>query len=1140
MAAVAQPLPITEADMPQAVATPTPLEANLACLVGRNTDVAQRLAASAPRGDAAFEPTAQGVPCVLLGGVPLCSRHRPLDEAARLAAQVDLVKSAVVVVLGFGAGYHVQVIAERLERAGVIVVFEPDVGLLRAVLGRIDHASWLRRSSIVFVTDPEDRGVLAGKLQGAESIIAQGVAFLEHPASRERLGTRGRRFGELFGDLVAANKTTLMTTLMRAPDTVRNLLLNIDHYAASPGVADLAGAAAGHPAVVVSAGPSLARNLKLLCDPGVSSRAVIVAAQTTLRPLLAAGTPPHFVTALDYHEISARFYEDLSPDLVRGTTLVAEPKAHPVVFDSWPGAVRCCANDFLDRVLGEKSPPGAVLPAGATVAHLALYLARHLGCDPIILIGQDLAFTDGLYYAPGTAIDDVWAPEINPFNTIEMMQWQRIARHRRHLSKRSDAAGRPVYTDAQMLTYLQQFERDFAACGQAGIRIIDATEGGLPKQHALACSLAEALARHATRPLPNLPVPHPREPGRRQAARDRVAHLRGEIELLRETSQQTAALLRRMIEDGSDPARMAGHFQRLDRYRKLVEEHFSAFEIVNHVNQLGVWKRFRADRRLHMTPDLQGPDRQQAQIERDLENVTWTAEACADLAGSLREAEEVLFAGATKRRSNAGEATKRRSDGATKGRIAAMVAIDPERNGLGVARSLAVPFGAAKSVLQAVLERLGAVKGLGEIILVAPRGLDVEALIDSARLPLPVHVERCEGSPFGARRAAIAAARAWSPTCWRGGISGMSVYDELLCPPKMLAIMRERGLGAALLAGADWPLLDPALCEAIVERHLERREQHQLVFTQAPPGLAGCLVGRALMEDLALCNRLSTIGALLVYQPHAPQHDPVARSANVQIDHRLRRSRIRATYDAPRYRRAIDEAVVPGLAHRDLSSLEVVEAIEAHGAAAPAEPPRHLVLAVCDDNGRNPMPLDVAAQVFAVAGLGAAGDVAVSLEGSDALLHPEFDAIVAQARKAGAAGVHVRTRLLAEEPLLRRLLDCGADVISVDVLGAGSGDQRRVLDNIGWLAASRTRLFDHPPAVALCVPWIVPRMQRSALTLEEIDSFYDRWQAALGTPVLDPSPPGDPLLAAVTPPRAARDERRHTMIVHSDGSVKRP
>jgi len=63
------------------------------------------------------------------------------------------------------------------------------------------------------------------------------------------------------------------------------------------------------------------------------------------------------------------------------------------------------------------------LPAGATVAHLAYYLGRYLGCDPVVLVGQDLGFTDGQYYAAGAAIHDVWAPELNEFNTLETMEW---------------------------------------------------------------------------------------------------------------------------------------------------------------------------------------------------------------------------------------------------------------------------------------------------------------------------------------------------------------------------------------------------------------------------------------------------------------------------------------------------------------------------------------------------------------------------------------------------------------------------------------------------------------------------------------------------------------------------------------------
>jgi hypothetical protein len=89
--------------------------------------------------------------------------------------------------------------------------------------------------------------------------------------------------------------------------------------------------------VIVSAGPSLERNLHLLAEPGVRERVVIVAAQTMLKPLLRKGIKPHFVCALDYHELSKRFYEGLTAEDVEGVTLVVEPKANPAILDSFPG-----------------------------------------------------------------------------------------------------------------------------------------------------------------------------------------------------------------------------------------------------------------------------------------------------------------------------------------------------------------------------------------------------------------------------------------------------------------------------------------------------------------------------------------------------------------------------------------------------------------------------------------------------------------------------------------------------------------------------------------------------------------------------------------------------------------------------------
>ena len=240
------------------------LSRNLAALGERNAVVVELIASVAADHGVTFAGTSQGVPSAMLDGKQLCSRHRPLEEAQRQVDSIDLVEHAAVVVLGFGLGYHVQRLAERANKATLIIVFEPDPGLLRAALENIDHSGWMKDALLLFVTDASDRGALARKLEGTESIRAQGVHFFEHPASRARLGDRASQFTTLFTEFISAAKTTLMTTLMRSIDTTRNLMLNIDHYVGGSGIADLHNVAAGRPAVVVSAGPSLHRNVHQL------------------------------------------------------------------------------------------------------------------------------------------------------------------------------------------------------------------------------------------------------------------------------------------------------------------------------------------------------------------------------------------------------------------------------------------------------------------------------------------------------------------------------------------------------------------------------------------------------------------------------------------------------------------------------------------------------------------------------------------------------------------------------------------------------------------------------------------------------------------------------------------------------------
>ena len=212
---------------------------------------------------------------------------------------------------------------------------------------------------------------------------------------------------------------------------------------------------------------------------------------------------------------------------------MAEPKASSAIFDLNPGPLSLLGNDFAENLLSEMKLNKTKLPSGATVAHLAYYLAEHLGCDPIIFVGQDLGFSDGLCYTPGTSYEDVWRPELGRFCTVEMKQWEQIVRDR-HILRKSPTtrAGRCTPRSGCSPT---SSTSSGTSPGRART-IIDATEGGVLKarrnadarcrrrdRRALHPSLLETICPTRTRPdglEQAQPAPSACERRRDEAAQD--------------------------------------------------------------------------------------------------------------------------------------------------------------------------------------------------------------------------------------------------------------------------------------------------------------------------------------------------------------------------------------------------------------------------------------------------------------------------------------------------------------------------------------------------------------------------------------------------------------------------------------------
>lgn len=1127
------------------------LRRNLAAIATHSPEAARAIADAGPCPDASFEIARDGLLTASIRDpwarrTLLASRHAPAHEADRLAETVDLDRAAVIVIRGFALGHHARSILARGRSAALLVIFEPDTALLRAVLERQDHAGWLADPLVRVVAAQADAAALGRALEGSEGLVALGLTIVDHPASTRRLGPAAEAFATTLAAVVRSIRTNVVTTLAQADTTIRNQLMNLGAYARAEGIAPLRGRCAGRPAIVVSAGPSVRRNLHRLAEHRVRERFVIVAVQTMLRPMLDAGIRPHFVTALDYHEISRRFYEGLAEPDVRGITLVAEAKANPAILDAWPGALRCPADGFLDRVLAAHPEARGPIRAGATVAHLAYYLARYLGCDPAILIGQDLGFTDGQYYAAGAAIHSVWGSELGEFCTLETLEWQRIKRMGGRLITAADHLGRPVFTDDQMQTYRHQFERDFAADNNAGLSVIDATEGGVTKAGAAIMTLDEAIDRFGQGPPIHLPSPP--APLDRKAERDALARLRevrADVWKIAEHSRNAKALIDRMRDHPGDTPRVNALIREAHEVRDRVRALEPAWGLVHAINQRGTLRRARADRAIHLAAD--DPHAEQlARMGRDADNVETLAEA-ADELGELMDAAVRAHEGRAPKLTR--EAPARARHTGPRPTVWGAIVADPDRSDLGIRRDLAAPALRGLSPLRLTLERLARSRALAGIaIATTERGAAARAAgIDPSGgtvLGLAVRIIEIDDQPVAQRRRAIRGARALTPHAWRGGAGGWSYADELVYPDAFADVIAETDANALLLAGADWGLIDPDLCRQAVERFAEAPDTNRLVFSQAAVGLAPVLLERSLVEALRAkrdeAGPFASVGALLGYIPIQPATDPIAGPACLGVEPLLRDLGERVTLDT----RARVARLADALRDTDAAQApagQIARALANTDAATPG--PEHLVIELLAADG-SPAPTD---RVIALIRQAASvrEDLALTLAAertvdtlADPLEHPDLDRIAQAARGAGALALHVRSPLLAGPGRALELLDMGLDALSIDLVA----DDRQTFARLaGRDAFDDARRAAHallearagrPRCDGLPAPWIVARITRRDAVYEQLDAMYDRWLMAAGAAAIDPLPEaihGERIEPLPMPPAVAERLARRTM-----------
>lgn len=169
---------------------------------------------------------------------------------------------------------------------------------------------------------------------------------------------------------------------------------NGKHLLKSKDITKLKDYFAGMPAFIVAAGPSLDKNINELRK--VKGHSLIFAVDTILMRLLEEKIIPDFVCSIERdREIFEFFYK--GKNIPSEITLIAPMVLVPEVFESFPGEViipfRYVKEYFWWNKI-YKIPEDAYVEQGQSCATLAFGVAAAMGCSPIVLVGQDLAYGD--------------------------------------------------------------------------------------------------------------------------------------------------------------------------------------------------------------------------------------------------------------------------------------------------------------------------------------------------------------------------------------------------------------------------------------------------------------------------------------------------------------------------------------------------------------------------------------------------------------------------------------------------------------------------------------------------------------------------------------------------------------------------
>lgn len=339
-------------------------------------------------------------PNLALNGIPINEQTGAQAEAERIVNSLtNNNKASMHIVFGTGFGYLFKLTAESSN--GTTILYEPNIELLRVALEMVDFSDILCKKNVFICSNFQmlQKHFSNSFLSNSKTSLL--ASYYHKTYLKNELEKLVQDLGLLFGIL----KSNATQRAEHGYTYTFCTLANANELSTSTYLSELKDSLKNIPAIIAAAGPSLTENLDTLKK--YRKKFVLFGVSSSLATLTKNNIIPDFISNIEKFD-SCGIIKDCPLEKIN---LITEPYVNNTILKLpfrnkfISSSIENSANRIYEKLFPTIKPD--YFETKGTVAYNALFAAKYLGCNPIILAGQDLAYIDGECYSKGSPLNTI-------------------------------------------------------------------------------------------------------------------------------------------------------------------------------------------------------------------------------------------------------------------------------------------------------------------------------------------------------------------------------------------------------------------------------------------------------------------------------------------------------------------------------------------------------------------------------------------------------------------------------------------------------------------------------------------------------------------------------------------------------------